>query len=308
MKHALLPQGYASATVVSLKHHYVLVVNSKTAGTTLRTVAAHLENEPLAKRRGKDQAQRAENWIRTPTLGDLSATQLREVLLGDRFFRFTTVRHPFTRAWSAWVDKLLCHHPEYVAVYSGEPWFPQKVRHCEEAVDRFGAFIRALRSSPGLLGSDRHWAPQAAVLSFGTFPYDVIGRTENLEPLVGEWRDRTGLDVQGAFAEVGRRNARSLAFPGSLLPDTTWNDLTRIYERDLTSFEYGAERSQFRGVDDDWQIRLTNLDVTDTSQQTPPRSLLFKGWRGLRAHSARTCRILSAAQSRDGTHVAPGES
>src|ERR1700754_205341 len=65
MKHALLPNSAGEASVVSLRHRYLLIVNSKTAGTTLKTVAAHLEREPLATlRAGREEgrAQRAENW------------------------------------------------------------------------------------------------------------------------------------------------------------------------------------------------------------------------------------------------------
>lgn len=254
MKHVVLPHAAGTASVVSLRHRYALVVNSKTAGSTLKAIAAVLEAEPLASRGvgiGRDErAQRVENWIRTPTLADLSPNQIRRLYFSDDFFRFTTVRHPIVRCWSAYIDKILGGHPEY-ADYAAYGW--RNVPSDGEALVRgFEKFATALRDRPGLLGADRHWAPQVAVLAIGAFPYDFVGRTEEFDDVCMEWGRATGLDVRQVARSVGRRNARSLAFPWGAVGPASLEALAAVYAADLDAFGYSLEAARPEAQPDDW--------------------------------------------------------
>lgn len=297
MKHSLLPNAAHEASIVSLKHRYVLVINSKTAGSTLKAVAAVLESEHLATRNpaGMDErAQRMENWLRTPTLADLPASKLREVLLGDQFFRFSSVRDPGPRTWSAFIDKLVGHHPEFIDNFGTAHWFPHRVT-ADDLLDQFVAFLGALNAEPGLLGADRHWAPQVDVLRFGVFPYDYIGKTESLGELVERWQERTELPVTEAVASVGRRNSRSLPFP-SWAFDAIRPRLSRLFERDYRSFDYNPDATPTGAASEsEWhssvQMFLAELEADPTRGFRSRRS---SAWQWARASSARTCRRLAA--------------
>lgn len=298
MKHMIFPNAHDEASVVSLRHNYVLIVNSKTAGTTLKSVAARLENEPLAKwRRGAaadEPAQRNENWLRTPTLADLPAAALNEVILGDRFFKFTTVRHPYARCWSAWVDKVLGHHPEFVENFGNLNWFPSINLKAADLSESFEAFVSSLARDPGLLGADRHWAPQTAVLQSEVFPYDFIGKTEELTRTVEAWSRATGLPVAAELETVGRRNARSLPLPDSWLSDQCWSDLERIYEGDLKAFGYEHGAHGNSSDESEWLRRASELlsGMREGVQTLAVRQRA--GWQRTRKGTARGFRRLAA--------------
>lgn len=292
MKHALLPNAPHEASVVSLRHRYVLVVNSKTAGTTLKTIAAKLEGERLAGRDGRhkdDPAQRVENWLWTPTLANLNDHWLREVFLGSSFFRFTTVRHPFARCWSAWIDKVVRRHPEFVAMFGGERWFPGELSDARDLVESFATFVDALHREPGLLGADRHWAPQHLVLQWRAFPYDFVGKTEHFDDVIARWEAATGLTIQPHARGIGRRNTNALALPGSLLTDATWRLLTQLYEVDLDAFEYSVKQDDWP-VGPEWERMVERLLQSRREPIKRSHSSVGLAWHRLRVDSARWCR------------------
>ncbi len=300
MKHALLPNVSHEASVVSLRHRYVLIVNSKTAGTTLKTVAAKLEGEWLASRHGRsddDPAQRAENWLWTPTLGDLNEGWLREVFLGSSFFRFTTVRHPLARCWSAWIDKVVRRHPEFVARFGKEEWWPGELSEGRDLVESFVAFADALHCEPGLLGADRHWAPQHLVLQWGAFPYDFVGKTERFDEVIMRWEEATGLPIQPYSSQIGRRNANALALPGSLLPEDIWRRLSRLYEIDADAFEYTMTQEDW-AAEPDWEHMALRLLRSRRESSEPHRGLAGSVWRPLRVDGARRCRSMAVRLQR----------
>ncbi len=291
MKHALVPNAADEASVVSLRHRYVIVVNSKTAGTTLKTVAAHLEREPLAtlgKSREEGRAQRTENWLRTPTLSELPADVLREVWFSDRFFRFTTVRNPLTRCWSAWVDKIVGRHPEFRSTFVDQAWMWRTITP-DTMLDAFAEFVAALHTSPRLLAADRHWAPQSRVLHLGLFPYDMVGRTEQLSEVIDRWSAETGLDVASVLEKVGRRNARSLPYPAGLLADTTVNQLCDVYREDLDRLAYDVPLAPTDAQR--WLGKAARFlaDLPDPGPATPV-TVVPPLWQRARQASARTAR------------------
>lgn len=293
MKHALQPNVAQEATVVSLRHRYVLVINSKTAGTTLKTIAAKVERELLAAREGSggdDPAQRIENWLWTPTLADLDASWLGEIYLGRSFFRFTTVRDPLVRCWSAWVDKIVRRHPEFVVNFGAQDWFPGAITGADELVDAFERFVEALSECRGLLGADRHWAPQHLVLQWPAFPYDFVGKTEQFPEVIAEWERATGLEIGRYAEETGHRNANSLALPANLLSDRAWDRLLRIYESDLTAFDYAADRTAWSVDAVDWETDVSRVLGSRHGPVIPERGARR---RNLRDGGARRCRRLA---------------
>jgi hypothetical protein len=291
MRHALLPNSHAEASVVSLRHRYVLIVNSKTAGTTLKAIAADLEGERLATRRrrgGDERGQRAENWLRTPTLADLPDSWLRRVILDDSFFRFTTVRHPIRRCWSAWVDKVVCRNRDFVARFGAEPWFADAVGSPDELVEAFVAFVEALDGSAGLLGADRHWAPQHLVLQWGAFPYDFVGKTEEFHSVIEQWEEATGLEIAPVAQRIGRRNGKQLPLPGARIPEATWRTLARLYAIDFDAFGYDLEQAKC-AEEPTWTAAAADLlgTLPRPEQESRERPDAWSWFRRATARSAR---------------------
>lgn len=85
-------------------------------------------------------------------------------------FVFTFVRHPTTRALSAYLDK--CRTAQmrqrFRCLSHGTPGSPEG----------FTAFLKGLRN--GELYDNMHWAPQTAILPWDIKKYDFIGKYETL--------------------------------------------------------------------------------------------------------------------------------
>jgi hypothetical protein len=222
---------------------------------------------------------------------------LREVFLGDSFFRFTTVRHPLARCWSAWIDKVVRRHPEFLARFGKEKWWPDKLSDVRDLVESFALFVDALQSEPGLLGADRHWAPQHLVLQWGAFPYDFIGKTECFDDVIARWEMATGLAIRPYASQVGLRNTNALALPGSLLPETTWRQLALLYEADADAFEYSVKQDDWP-VGLEWEGIALGLLQNRREPVEPHRALVDATWRRLRVQGARACRLAAVRLQR----------
>lgn len=78
--------------------------------------------------------------------------------------RLATVRDPAERIASCWLDKIVEGPSVWQAKYHAEPWFPQDFRTPEAIETSFLAFLNALKSDPGFLHADLHWAPVSWLL------------------------------------------------------------------------------------------------------------------------------------------------
>jgi hypothetical protein len=57
-------------------------------------------------------------WGEGFRLSDYADAERERILTDDGWFRFTLVRHPAPRLWSAWQSKLLLREPRFVVAYS----------------------------------------------------------------------------------------------------------------------------------------------------------------------------------------------
>lgn len=134
----------------------------------------------------------ADNGLTYVTLDEAMAT-----LNLDRCFKFTFVRNPFTRLLSAWRNKF-----DPTAGRINEVWldYARGIRRELGSADTDGPgplsfrdFIRfaALQSVEEM---PLHWAPQTRITGIDRFPYDFIGRVENMADGFEMVRTRVGFD------------------------------------------------------------------------------------------------------------------
>ncbi len=104
-------------------------------------------------------------WNPLNLFSEYSEEEQAEMLSADDWLRFTIVRHPATRLWSAWQSKLLLREPRFVQTFGEEPWFPELPSTPETIVRDFRVLRRGRRRGRGrgrpLGGPARARAPAA---------------------------------------------------------------------------------------------------------------------------------------------------
>jgi Sulfotransferase family len=100
-------------------------------------------------------------WGSAYRLTAKSESELEWILESDDWFRFTVVRDPARRIWSAWVSKVLLRNPRFVLMF-GEELFPAVPSTATDVLESFRRFIGALPDRPEW--SDSHWSGQADLL------------------------------------------------------------------------------------------------------------------------------------------------
>ena len=176
-------------------------------------------------------------WPEENLFAKLEQDERDEVLKADDWFRFTVVRHPFRRLWSAWQSKILLAEPQFVEKFSERPWFPTSFDSAGDILKMFRQFVEALEEDPELVTADVHWAPQVAVIAEDRMPYTHIGRIESLEDTTEKLRAH--LEPLGAsLPELGRANPAPLPYSDHLFEEAHVRILTKVFEADLKTFGY----------------------------------------------------------------------
>jgi hypothetical protein len=177
-------------------------------------------------------------WPESFRFGARKPEEREEILKADDWFRFTVVRDPFRRLWSAWQSKVLLAEPQFIARYSTEPWWPGSVRSASDVLKAFRQFMDALRADPDLLRSDVHWAPQVDVIEYKSVPYGHVGNVEKLGETLDSIRAHLGAFSGAEFTEPARANVSSLPYTDELFTDEDVRFLSEMYADDRHEFGY----------------------------------------------------------------------
>ena len=154
----------------------------------------------------------------------------------DGWFRFSVVRDPATRLWSAWQSKLLLREPWFTDAFSGQPWFPRVPQNPDDVVEDFRVFVAAVREHAWQADvRDKHWAPQHLLLD--RIPLTHVGHVERL----GETRDalRAHLgDHAELIGSLAQDNQTPLPYSPALYDASTAAAVGELFSRDFAQFGY----------------------------------------------------------------------
>jgi hypothetical protein len=189
-------------------------------------------------------------WGRAHALRYRRAEEANRALTRDDWFRFTIVREPVGRIWSAWVSKLLVRDPQFTPAFAREDWFPSIPETPEDIVDAFRRFVLVLPSQERL---DPHWRPQVDLVGAGAVDYAHVGRFERL--------DETLAVLEAHVEAHGRKLARApnanpslLPFEPALLDDEAYEVCASFTARDRETFGY-EHMSRGSGLGEAWLAR-----------------------------------------------------
>jgi hypothetical protein len=171
-------------TFVLERYRVVYVSTPKAACTSLKWVVAGLGGEdPESFARGVSGGTTAAGsihtrglWRKVPQLSRLSDEKLGEIDAENGWHVFAVVRHPTSRLWSAWQQKLLMREPHMLRKGKTPrhlvPGLPKTTRDVVEAFQSFVAGIA--RGESRDLMANAHFAPQTDVLAPDRVPYTRI--------------------------------------------------------------------------------------------------------------------------------------
>jgi Sulfotransferase family len=174
-------------------------------------------------------------WGAGHQLAGRGAIELESILRSDEWFRFTVVREPVRRIWSAWVTKVLVRNPLFVLMYGGEDLFPAPPSTARDVIESFRRFVAALPHRPEW--SDPHWSPQADLLGLPEIAYSHVGRVEQLDRTVAEvssYMRRRGSTLPTLRVE----NRSFLPFSYGLFDPMAHEASVRWTARDCEAFGY----------------------------------------------------------------------
>lgn len=167
-----------------------------------------------------------------------------------QWLRFTIVRDPAPRLWSAWQSKLLLREPDYAAAYGAERWFPTRPAEPGDVIAAFRAFVRALDPDARRRPDDAHWAPQTRVLETAP-PLNHIGRIERLDETVDVLRRHIGGRAASRI-RLTRENGGLLPYSPAVYDADTARIVNRLYAEDLHRFGYRPLAPEEGGSLDEW--------------------------------------------------------
>jgi hypothetical protein len=215
----------------------VLYLPVPKAGTTgMLWLLARLAGLDLPARHVHD----VRRWPAECRLAGYAGDERERVLSEDGWLRFTLVRHPATRLWSAWQSKLLLREPRFVAAHGAEPWFPRLPERPQDLVGDFRRFVAALDPA-----ADVHWAVQRDLVR--QLPLDHVGRLERREETHARLREHVG----GLPAEAGTRNTTPVPLAPGAFGTASGAALQRLYAADFAAFGYDPELPA--GDWDEWE-------------------------------------------------------
>ncbi|MGH2967691.1 MAG: sulfotransferase family 2 domain-containing protein, partial [Solirubrobacteraceae bacterium] len=189
-------------------------------------------------------------WPPACRFSELAPEERGEILRAGDWLRFSLVRNPADRLWSAWQSKLLLREPRFVEAFGDAPWFPRVPRLPAEVIEDFRAFVAAVGRGEA---HDVHWSVQASLVA--QLPLTHLGRVERIADTLERLREHVGEDAWPG--EEPRENATPLRLPPGGYDRECTEVLREVYEADFELFGYDEPKPA--GVDLDWEERTAAL-------------------------------------------------
>lgn len=240
---------HKGATYVLSRWKTVYVSVPKAACTSIKWLIAELQHESperfhaaLTREVGRAMTiHRRRRWQHTPMLHKLSDDELASIEPDRGWFVFAVIRHPTARLWSAWQSKFLLREPKYVERFGEELWFPRLPRTTQNVAEDFQRFARSMATYPEQpVMRDRHFLPQAELLTPDRTPYTKIYETHEIPRLLDDFEAH--LRSQGwkgslALQESNETPLRPLA---SIFTDDVTQAIGAVYREDFERFPYDS--------------------------------------------------------------------
>ena len=172
-----------------------------------------------------------------PAVADLDPESIRSVLASDRYLRFSVVRHPVPRLFSAWQSKLLLEEPLQAGPYRGLGLLERRIEQAGDVAAAFEAFLEHLAAHEAGAFRDVHWTPQHELLRPDQIDYALVARVEDpagLRAMIAERLGRADADPLGGAL----RNRSIVPYSAALVTDRAATLVRELHSADFEAFGY----------------------------------------------------------------------
>jgi hypothetical protein len=231
-------------TVVLPEHRVLFLPVPKAGCTTILHILADLaglsadafESSATAEVTASTAVHDMTRWGEAHSLGSLEPDERAAILAARDWFRFTVVRDPGPRLWSAWQSKLLLREPRFVELFGDRAWFPHIPEHADDLVEDFRRFVAALGEPDA---RDAHWCVQSDLVDL--LPLNHVGRTEAMAETIAALKAHVGR--LGLADRVDAANRALISSPPGLYDATAAKAVARHYGADYEAFGYTAPKA-----------------------------------------------------------------
>jgi hypothetical protein len=174
-----------------------------------------------------------------PDVTGLSTDALLELIQSPTLFRFSVVRNPYNRVFSAWQSKLLLREPLQSKPYLNCSFFNQPLSNAQDIARAFEGFLEHITAQK-TRRPDGHWAPQAIVLRPDLISYTKIAKVEELQELEHELGEHLGPAMPAAFSAY-RTNESLIPFLSDFVTARSAELIRRFFAEDFEVFGYNVQ-------------------------------------------------------------------
>jgi len=177
-----------------------------------------------------------------PDLDLLSAPGIR---------KFTFIRNPYTRALSAYLNKVdgrldKPFHPEdhwAIVTQAIDEFRKTQLDTAKYPRIDFEVFLLWLRDGKSHYRNDEHWQKQSVMLRWPTVQFDFIGRFESLQTDSKHLLGEMGCDIPfPSQQEVNFSPTEANKRLSNYLTDACADLIAQVYQDDFTNFHYPTEK------------------------------------------------------------------
>lgn len=236
----------AADTWISPVYHYFCMAIPKAACSKIKLVLQQLEGLPLPSEPLRIHYRDTPGLRFVPSIADFATADGVEILTANDWFRFTFVRNPYARLFSAYKSQVMDLRSPYVGFresirqQAGYPTLPGS------PLGRvgFADFVQYIAKQPDDQ-RDGHWKSQTGSLHLDTIRYDFVGRVETFEADFTKVLHRFEAPIE-LLVTLDERVNTTTQIPLAAVYNKTLADLVyTIYADDFATFDYARDSWMF---------------------------------------------------------------
>lgn len=150
-------------------------------------------------------------------------------------YRFSVVRNPFTRIFSAWWSKIVANEEsQHYSIKDSAIWdnYPANREEIKSGFERFLLYLEEKENKAG----NPHWESQYKLLLPNKIKYDNIYKLEKINKLENDLRE--SISFSKSYTPLSLKNKSDIKYNIEYLTNKSINIIQKIYEMDFNNFGY----------------------------------------------------------------------